>query len=84
MTDLLKKLFTESDNQTPCPVRVAAGATNVIYHMAAIAGVYIGAIHLDIVTLGQYLQHMATLIGVSGATVGAKSMMRGDAQGGPQ
>jgi hypothetical protein len=79
MMEFMKKLFSEADNQTPCPVRVAAGISNVIYHLAAVAGICMGSIHLDISTLGQYLQHMATLIGVGGVSVGAKSIMKADA-----
>ena len=79
MKDFIKKLFSEADNQTPCPVRIAAGLANVGYHIGALVGIYAGAIHLDITTLGLYLQHMATLIGVGGLSIGTKSIMKGDA-----
>lgn len=84
MIDLIKKafkdVFTERDGETLCPVRVGSGLAGMVYHAAAVLGFSIGDIHLDINTLGTYLQHMVLLIGVGGATVGAKSLMKGDAQ----
>jgi hypothetical protein len=79
MLDTIRKLFTEPDNQTPCPVRVLTGIAALTYHAGAAAGICVGALHLDIATLGAYLQHMAMLIGVGGASVGAKSVLKGDA-----
>ena len=75
----LKHMLTEGDNSTFCPVRVATAIVGVIYHAAAVAGIYFDAIHLDIVTLGQYLQHMVTMIVGGGATVGVKSVLKADA-----
>ena len=77
--NFLQKLFSEADNETPCPVRIAAGITNFGYHLGAAVGIYMGAIHLDIVTIGLYIQHMVTLIGVGGLSIGTKSLMKGDA-----
>ena len=76
----LKNIFSESDNSTLCPVRVGAGITAFLYHVAAVIGAVIGVIHLDMATLGMYLQHMVTLIGTTGASVGVKSVLKGDAQ----
>jgi hypothetical protein len=75
---MFRDMFTEPDGESFCPVRLAAGLANVTYHAAAAAGIYMGQLHLDIATLGQYLQHMSMLIGVGGVSVGAKSVMKGD------
>ena len=80
MNDFLKKMFSESDNSTPCPVRIGSGVTAFIYHIAAVIGVWLGVIHLDMASMGMYLQHMVTLIGTTGASVGVKSVLKGDAQ----
>lgn len=79
MINIIRKLFSEPDNETPCPVRIATGLTNIVYHVAAMFGIYLGILHLDISTLGMYLQHMATLIGVGSISIGTKSIMKGDA-----
>lgn len=76
----LNNIFSESDNSTFCPVRVGAGITAALYHVGAVIGVFVGAIHLDIASMGLYLQHMVTLIGATGASVGVKSVLKGDAQ----
>ncbi len=78
--DWLKHILTESDNATACPVRVGSGVVGLIYHAAAGAGVYLGSMHIDIVTLGQYMRHMIELVGVAAAGIGVKSAMKGDAQ----
>lgn len=78
--ECLTHLLTEKDNRTMCPVRSATALTAITYHAAAVAGVVLGQVHLDIATLGQYLQHMATLIGVGGTTVGVKSALKADAE----
>lgn len=80
MFDTIKQLFSEPNNTTPCPVRVLAGVTALTYHASAAAGIWHGSLHLDIATLGAYMQHMTMLIGVGGAAVGAKSVLKGDAQ----
>jgi hypothetical protein len=79
MKAFLLGMFTEKDNTTPCPVRIAAGAANAVYHFAAIAGIAMGHITLDINTLGLYLQHMSMIIATGGVSVGAKSIMKADA-----
>ena len=76
----LAHLFTEPDNTTVCPVRVIGLASGALYHAAAAGGIATGAIHLDIASLGQYLQHMSVLAGTMGVATGAKSIMNGDAK----
>jgi hypothetical protein len=73
-------LLTESDNQTICPVRAATAVAGALYHAAAAYGVYAGSVHIDIASLGQYMNHMMTLVGVGGGAIGAKSVMKGDAK----
>jgi hypothetical protein len=70
---------TERDNSTTCPVRIGAVATAGVYHVAAVWMVIGQSTHLDIATLGAYVQHMCTLIGVTGGAIGAKSLMKADA-----
>jgi hypothetical protein len=72
-------LLTESDNSTLCPVRVLTATTAFLYHVAALAGFFLGSVHLDISTLGQYITHLTTLIAGGGATVGIKALTGGNA-----
>ena len=79
MTTTLGQVFTEKDNTTLCPVRIGSGIVAFVYHAVAGVGVYMGSVHYDLSDLGQYIQHMMMLIGISGATVGVKSAMKADA-----
>lgn len=83
MLEKIKKVihdfFTEPDGISYCPVRISSALCAIIYHTMAGIGCVVSTIHLDIATLGLYLQHMATLIGVASASVGAKAILKGDA-----
>jgi hypothetical protein len=83
MFEALKKMLTEGDNTTPCPVRVATAITAFLYHAGATVGLVMHDMHLDMATLGQYIQHMALLIGAGGGTVGLKSALKADAKDAP-
>lgn len=74
------RMITEGDNATQCPVRVGAVATAAVYHAGAVFMIIAQHVTIDISMLGQYIQHMSTLIGVAGVSIGAKSAMKGDAQ----
>lgn len=74
-----RHILTEADNTTLCPVRVAAFIVGALYHAAAAWGIFHNDLQFDIATLGQYMQHMMTLVGIGGLSVGAKSLMKGDA-----
>lgn len=80
----LADIFTEGDNATVCPVRVGMLSTAVIYHVGALAGVIGQHLALDMATLGFYVQHMSTLFGIGALGVGAKSVLKADADGPPQ
>ena len=75
----LMNLITEGDNSTVCPVRVGSTIVGFLYHVAIVAGVYLEHLHLDMASLGQYIQHMMVLIGTMAAGIGAKSVLKGDA-----
>ena len=77
---ILANVLTEGDNKTHCPVRLGTSISAALYHVAAVVGAYMGSIHIDIATLGQYLQHMSLLFGVTGLAVGAKAIMGADAK----
>ncbi len=79
MQIILKHTMTERDNATYCPVRLSTLGVGLTYHAVSAWMLINGSVHLDMGTLGQYVHHMVTLIGVGGATVGAKSMFGGDA-----
>ena len=79
--DVLQHALTEKDNATFCPVRIGGVTTGVLYHIAAGVGVLMHSVTLDMASLGMYIQHMMTLVGVSGATIGVKSVMKADADG---
>lgn len=80
MLNIIKQMLTERDGTTTCPVRVSTGLVAMLYHLAAVIGCWTNQIHLDIGSLGQYLQQMTILIAASGAAVGVKSALKGDAQ----
>jgi len=75
----LNKAVTESDNKTPCILRILSTVTGILYHAAVFSGLYLGAIHLDMASIGLYLQHMVTLTGTAGGAIGVKSILKGDA-----
>ncbi len=74
------QMLTERDNSTVCPVRVILLGAIVVYHVAAIVGVCLGQMHLDMPALGDYLQHMSVVMLAAGGSIGAKSVLKGDAQ----
>ncbi|MBV8061064.1 MAG: hypothetical protein JO253_06020 [Alphaproteobacteria bacterium] len=76
----IKHVLTEPDGNTFCPLRCGMALTTAVYHGAAAAGLWNGGLHCDIATLGQYAQHMTTLFAAGGVGIGAKSIMKGDAQ----
>ena len=76
----LTHIVTESDNQTVCPVRIIYFAGVVFYHLFLAVASVTGFLHLDIDTLGQYVKHIVEFGGAAGASIGAKSLMKGDAQ----
>lgn len=73
-------LFTESDNQTLCPVRIVLMGAVALYHAGVTFAVMFQGLHLDFSMLGQYVQHMCELGGSIAAGVGVKSVLKGDAQ----
>ena len=75
-----KQATTEGNNTTTCPVRLGLVGTVVIYHAAAAWMVFGQGTSMDMAILGQYVQHMATVIGTAGAAIGVKSLMKGDAE----
>lgn len=75
-----KAATTEHDGETKCPVRLGAIGTAIIYHAGAAWMVFGQHTSLDVAIMGQYVQHMCYLIGTSGLAIGAKSVMKGDAQ----
>lgn len=79
MIERIKQMLTERDNATTCPVRVIIALGVVIYHLGAGFGVALGSIHIGMAELGQYVQHMMTVVGVSGGALGVKSVLKGDA-----
>ena len=74
-----KQATTEGDNTTTCPVRLGAIGTALVYHVAATYMVFGQKTAIDAVLLGQYIQHMAMLIGVTAGGIGAKAVLKGDA-----
>lgn len=74
------QMLTERDNATVCPVRVILVGAIAVYHLAAVVGVCIGQMRLDMPSLGDYLQHMCLVMGAAGGSIGVKSVLRGDAQ----
>ena len=65
--------FTEDDNATFCPFRATTLGAIGMYHIGAVYGVISGALHADMVTLGQYANHMMTLGGTLAAGVSVRS-----------
>lgn len=76
---LWRQATTERDNSTSCPVRLGAVTTAAVYHAAAAWMVFGQGAAIDAPLLGAYVQHMATLIGVTAGGVGVKSALKGDA-----
>lgn len=74
------QILTERDNATVCPVRVILLGAIVVYHVAAVVGVCIGQLRIDMPSLGDYLQHMSIVMLAAGGSIGAKSALKGDAQ----
>lgn len=74
-----KKMLSEGDNETLCPIRVGGGIMIAVYHAAAVGGLITHALALDWAALGQYVNHMTQMIGAAAASVGAKSLMKADA-----
>ena len=74
------KWLCESDNATLCPVRMMGTMGIVGYH--ALLGFMLGHQHaaLSMADLGTYMQQMSTAGVAFGVGIGAKSVMKGDAQ----
>jgi hypothetical protein len=79
MFEAIKKMLTEGDNQTWCPVRVVFGVGIAVYHGLVGAGFYTHDLHFDIDTLGKYGEHMLKFILSGGAAVGVKALGKADA-----
>lgn len=77
--DAIRKMLTEKDNLTQCPVRVGVVGTGVMYHLTAAWMVFGQHAAIDMSLLGQYIHHMSELAGVSAVAIGAKSAMKADA-----
>jgi hypothetical protein len=81
--DTAKKVIlhvaTEPDGESFCPVRIGTMFAGLTYHVGAAFMIFHQNMQLDMSILGQYIQHMSTLIGVSAAGIGAKSVLKGDA-----
>lgn len=75
----LLNLVTEPDNVTLCPVRIVVGLGVVVYHAAALYGLWTGAIAAEMRDLSLYVQHISTFAGIGGLSIGGKSLMKGDA-----
>jgi len=73
------RLFTERDNETPCPARVLMLCAVTVYH--GLVGYALVAQHLvlTIESLGQYLVHMSMAVGTVAGAIGVKSALKGDA-----
>lgn len=74
-----KNIFTEANNTTWCPVRVATALTGIIYHVLMVLGIFVGEIHVNVEFINSYLQQMTLFIGAGGLSVGVKSIMKADA-----
>lgn len=79
----LRKAITERDNATPCPVRIGWIGAGAIYHVAAAWMVFGQHAAIDIAVLGQYVDHMVKLVLTGGAAIGAKSILKADADQAP-
>lgn len=74
--------MTEPNNATWCPVRLGACGTAVVYHAAAAWMVFGQRTHVDMTLLGQYIEHMAGLIGVATGALSVKTAAKADAKEG--
>ena len=77
----IRHLLTESDNKTLCPIRILAVTCFVIFHAMFIAGIVLGNVSFDLKSAGEYLQYALSMTGISAASIGMKSIMRGDSNG---
>lgn len=75
----LRKMLTEGDNSTYCPVRVGMVGTGAVYHAAAAFMVIAQHQTLGMDMLGQYINHMSILGASTAGSVGAKALMKADA-----
>lgn len=73
------RLLCESDNITPCPVRIVAAIAMGIYHFGIIYVVGVEHTVVAFSSLSDYLKDMAILVGATGPAIGLKSYMHGDA-----
>lgn len=79
ITDFIRKMLTEKDNVTQCPIRIGVVGTGVMYHLTAAWMVFGQHASIDMALLGQYIHHMSELSLASGVAIGAKSVMKADA-----
>ncbi len=75
------KILTESDNVTPCPVRIGTTIATALYHLGVLVGMDLGTIGITMTTMGLYVNQVMTLLGVGGTVVGVKSVLKADAKG---
>lgn len=80
MFKFIKDILTEKDGESACPIRVFGVAVGVVYHIGAAWMVFAQRLPLTIDVLGSYIQHMSMLSGISAMGIGAKSIMKADAQ----
>lgn len=80
MLSFIKNILTEKNNATGCPVRIGFLLTGLIYHVGAFVMILVQHANIDMLMLGQYIQHMSLLGGVMAGGIGAKSVLKGDAQ----
>jgi biotin transporter BioY len=83
MFGFIKRMLTEKDNVTQCPVRMGVVGTGVMYHVGAAWMVMGQHAALDMTLLGQYIHHMSELALASATAIGAKSVMKADAPSEP-
>lgn len=76
--DIVRKLLTEKDNTTQCPIRVGVVGTGVMYHLTAAWMVFGQHAAIDMSLLGQYIHHMSELALVGAGAIGAKAAMTGE------
>lgn len=72
-------LCEPGDDITPCPVRVVAAMTVIVYHCGIIYIVGVEHAHVVFDMLSEYIKDMMILAGVLGPAIGVKSYLRGDA-----
>jgi hypothetical protein len=80
LKDRFMQTVTEADGVTLCPVRITALLAVTGYHSLIAFMLGYQHVSLGMADCGLYIQHMSLLGTSLGIGVGAKSIMKGDAQ----